>query len=371
MFRRLSSSLPKDPEFPADLEKLGLFINEKDQIRQIKNPDLEFHYFISKNDRVLEVHREAMDTCARRELEPRFKALGLNITRLPLNTPQSEPHVPILTSPNIATANRLIIYFGESMQDLGVLAYRILGQESIASGSALDFVHDIQSGKDGANTAIVIANLGQLIWYRRGQRALTLKSWNSLPRKTGVSPPMKIDPVKNHIPGNHDGKEHVESVFEAVAKLAKADVKINVIGLSEGAEYAVQYLDRNWERWEKKVQAIAVGLGFIWRVSDEAENEKFLNFWGRRARAYLIHPSPVSTPLYGREELGCNCLSAGEAKHVECIMPRAYKSMLGFFQMVEDVPGYYEAEIFVPEEGEGVEVEEWEGGRRGESPAAA
>lgn len=23
MFRRLSSSLPKDPEFPADLEKLG------------------------------------------------------------------------------------------------------------------------------------------------------------------------------------------------------------------------------------------------------------------------------------------------------------------------------------------------------------
>lgn len=27
MFRRLSSSLPKDPEFPADLEKLGYFHN--------------------------------------------------------------------------------------------------------------------------------------------------------------------------------------------------------------------------------------------------------------------------------------------------------------------------------------------------------
>ena len=167
------------------------------------------------------------------------------------------------------------------MQDLGVFAYRILGQESISSGSALDFVHDIQTSKDGSDTAVVIANPGQMIWYRRGQRALTLASWNNLPRKTGVSNAMRIDPVKNHVPGNFNAKEHTESVFEAVAKLAKEDVKIDIIGINEGAEDAVKYLEREWGRWESRVQAICVGLGYIWRVGDEIENKKFMNFWCR------------------------------------------------------------------------------------------
>ena len=167
------------------------------------------------------------------------------------------------------------------MQDLGVFAYRVIGQESISSGSALDFIHDIQNGKDGKDTAIVIANMGQLVWYRRGQRAVTMTSWNALPRKTGVSGPMKIDSVKNHVPGNHNMREHVKSVFEAVENLASKDVAIDVIGISEGAEEAVWYLEKNWSQWEKKVQAICVGLGFVWRVGDEVKNEKFMRFWGR------------------------------------------------------------------------------------------
>lgn len=55
-------------------------------------------------------------------------------------------------------------------------------------------------------------------------------------------------------------------------------------------------------------------------------------------------------------------------------MPRAYKSMLAYFQLVNDVPGYYETEM-VPE---GVDsnghVEGQEGGGEGvmpESPRAA
>lgn len=167
------------------------------------------------------------------------------------------------------------------MQDLGIFAYRIIGQESISSGSALDFVHDIQNGKDGADTAIVIANPGQLLWNRRGQRALTLSSWNGLPRKTGVSNAIRIDPVKNHIPGNYDVKEHVNCVFEAVGKLAKEDVKIDVIGLGEGAEESVKFLEEHWGLWEKKVEAICVGLGFVWQILDEVQNEKFVEFWGK------------------------------------------------------------------------------------------
>ena len=199
-----------------------------------------------------------------------------------MNAGPSDPHTPILTSSHLATAKRLIVYFGESVQDLGIFAHRIIGQESIASGSALDFVHAIQSREDSTDTAIIIANVGQLVWYRRGQRAMTIASWNALPRKTGVGNPMRIDSIKNHIPGNASTNEHIKSVFEEVlGKLARQDTVIDLIGLGDGAEEAVRYLDQNWNRWEKNVRAICVGLGFVWRVGDDLQNEKFMAFWSK------------------------------------------------------------------------------------------
>lgn len=167
------------------------------------------------------------------------------------------------------------------MQDLGVFAYRIIGQESISAGSSLDFTRDIQSSKDGGDAAIVMANLGQLLWYRRGQRAVTMASWNGLPRKTGVSGPMRIDPVKNHIPANEKVKAHVKSVFEMVGKMGRDDAVIDIIAIGDGAEEAAEYLDQNWVRWETKVRAICVGMGFVWTVGSLIKNEKFRDFWGR------------------------------------------------------------------------------------------
>lgn len=224
-------------------------------------------------------------------MNERFLAAGLKIIRLPLNAGPTDPHVPILTSSNLGTAKRVIVYFGESNQDLGVFAYRIIGQESIASGSALSLVGSIQSGEDSDDTAIIIANLGQLLWYRRGQRAMTMASWNGLPRKTGVSHAMRVDPVKNHIPGNEGTKEHVRSVFEDVlGKLTREDARINVIGIGDGAEEAVAFLDQNWGTWECRVVALCVGLGFVWRVGDEIRHENFKDFWSKVSR-YV--------PLYG------------------------------------------------------------------------
>lgn len=53
-------------------------------------------------------------------------------------------------------------------------------------------------------------------------------------------------------------------------------------------------------------------------------------------------------------------------------MPRAYKSMLKFFQMVHDIPNYYEAEMVVSQDEEDMSrVVNWEEGIRAESPSAA
>jgi hypothetical protein len=59
MFRRLPHTLPADPSFPADLEKLGFFVNDDDQIRQIKNPAQKFQYNMNLNERVNQVYKHA------------------------------------------------------------------------------------------------------------------------------------------------------------------------------------------------------------------------------------------------------------------------------------------------------------------------
>ena len=64
MFRRLPTGLPKDPAFPAGLTELGYFINDSDQIRMIEKPDEKFLYAINKNERVNEMHKEALNSKA-------------------------------------------------------------------------------------------------------------------------------------------------------------------------------------------------------------------------------------------------------------------------------------------------------------------
>ncbi|KAI4203432.1 MAG: hypothetical protein LQ346_001781 [Caloplaca aetnensis] len=252
----------------------------------------------------------------------------MNLTLLPLGTPHTEPHVPIYTSTNVPTCTRLIVYIGESWQDLGVLAYRTIGQESIASGSVVDLVRAIQADAD--SPGIIIANTGQLIWYRGGQRAVTQTTWVALPRQTAVSPQMEIDEVKNRVPGNRDAGEHVAYIFDnVIPNMARKDVKVDVIAMGDGAPEAVRYLRETWDKWDKNVQAVTLGTGFLWSE-------------GERARAYIQCAEPLDMPLVGRESFGCNCYSAGEGEILECIMPKAYKSMLKFFKLVDDVPGYRE-----------------------------
>ena len=88
MFVFPKESLPKDPVFPADMEKLGYvcysesaifrpsltksncgvlqhtryFVNEKDQIKMISNPEENFLYKINANERYNEMQKEAMNS---------------------------------------------------------------------------------------------------------------------------------------------------------------------------------------------------------------------------------------------------------------------------------------------------------------------
>lgn len=271
---------------------------------------------------------------------------------LPLGTPESEPHIPILVSPNLPISKRITVLFGERNQDLGVFAYRIIGgDEGINAGSAVDFVRAIQA--EGPERGIVIANPGQLIWCRSQGRAMGRIEWEHLPRESAVHPSLKLDEEegRNLVRGNRDESEHVEYVFENVLKNAGAEVggaKIDIIGAEWTGVAVIRYLGRHWSEWSTRVNGICLiaplhGLEDLLPTSPspsspstiqapaaEATTSSFTHFISTRCRAYVVSDKPAGTLVEGRAEYGCNVYASGEKLYVECIIVRAWRDMLGW-----------------------------------------
>lgn len=183
----------------------------------------------------------------------------------PRESHPDEAHVPTLVSPNLHNARRIIVVFGEASQDLGIWSYRTVGTEGINKGSAVDFVKAVRG--DGnwektedatgtrTDTALVLANTGQLIWHCAGSRAITSNTFLANPRPAGNWGPASTS-YRNQIPGNGTWQQHVSYVFENVLlKNLHASTRIDVIGMSEG------------------------GLGVINHMKEQC---KCLPFWSRR-----------------------------------------------------------------------------------------
>lgn len=186
--------------------------------------------------------------CIRDIILSRLHSLGLEVLRLPVGAPSKSQHVPILVSPSLETKSRVIIVFGEPSQDLGVWAYRTIGHEGINIGSAVDFATAILKGSedvDASSTGLILANPGQLVWYCGGERAVSLPTWNAIPKASAVDPPLRMS-YRNYIPGSENWREHINYVFEEVlGKMTSTDSRIDIIGLAEGGLGAIQYLSKN------------------------------------------------------------------------------------------------------------------------------
>ena len=226
--------------------------------------------------------------CIRKTVLERLLSSKLEITRLPLNTPVDKPHVPILTSTNLNYCKRCIVYVGESDKDLGILAGRLIDHENFSNGSIINLVNAIRKSDPHDEVGIVVANPGQLLWYRRGRKALTHLSWDAIPRPTAVSTTLPFT-SKNYIPMNSTAAEHVACVFEdIIAPLRERGCKVDVIAAGYTGVDVVDYLQKEWSHWEKCVDAIVVSSGRVWQT--ELFDEKFKGFWGRVSS---IAKSPV------------------------------------------------------------------------------
>jgi hypothetical protein len=210
----------------------------------------------------------------------------METVRLPLGTEETQPHVPILVSSNISEKKRIIILLYEHTQDLGVFAYRVVGgRGGINAGSAVNFVEYIKSlsGPNGKDSpGVILANLGQLRWWRRGGKAVTHTSWFSLPQKSAVSGAYRFDILKNTVPGNRNTAEHIAYIFNSVIQdLLAPDATLEVIGVSVGAVEVVDFLNKpqNWAVIEPRLTALALVATF--HRSNDISNPWFAD-WLRK-----------------------------------------------------------------------------------------
>ncbi|KAK6839668.1 hypothetical protein PG987_005534 [Apiospora arundinis] len=345
MFRRLWSGLPKDPEFPSDLKGLGYFINEEDEVRSIENSDNYFKYFLSKKP----TPQRASTICNQRRLE----ALGLEKVLLPFGTmSSSEPHVPIFMSTNLKAKSRVVLIFGETMQDLGMLAHRVIGGPGgVDKGSLVSIVRALQGQKSGpgddAAPGIILANTSQLVWSPELKRALCQIGAEGAPMPSAVHGGMLITD-ENRVADNRTAKDHVRYVFEKVVPaLTRADAALEIIGLGDGADIVEDYLDWGvtWGRLQGRIRCLAILGGY--KLIDELQCESFKTFLREKACAWIPSLDPLGTLISGPDgnshtttfsRYGCPVYSSGEPCYVECLLIKARTAVLDWLQAVALTP---------------------------------
>ncbi|KAI8963993.1 Arb2 domain-containing protein [Daldinia sp. FL1419] len=354
MFRRKWSGLPADPDFPIDLSKLGYFINEDDEVRAIDNPDNYFKFFLNRNTRWNERQRYAMNLVLQRVIWERLENLGMKKELLPLGTlDTNKPHVPIFISSDIATKSRIVVIFGETTQDLGVLAHRLVsGPGGITKGSMVSIVSALQkqcsSPSDPNPPGIILANMGELIWYPEEKRTLSRTAFAAAPMQSAVHRTNAVG-KDNMVEKNSTARMHVGYIFqEVIPHFTKDDAKIDVVVIGDSADYVEEFLDLPpiWNTWKKRISCLAIvgGLYPIW----DLKNDEFINeFLRNKARAYITSVEPAGMVISGPEgnpntttftQMGCPVFSSGEQMHIEKILITGSDLILDWLQEVAMTP---------------------------------
>ncbi|KAH9889200.1 Arb2 domain-containing protein [Xylariomycetidae sp. FL2044] len=382
MFWRKISGLPKDPEFPFDMKELGYFINEHDEIRSIEDHDKYFKFFINRNQRWNDRQRFSMNTIIRRVVVSRIEEQGLNKVKLPLGISDlSAPNLDIFVSANIEKATRVVLIFGETVQEFCILAHRCVGGKGgINKGSMVSIVSALlkqhASTTDKSPPGIILANLGELFWWPEGKRALTHSGFNSVPMKSSAHKGQLFDEEKNTIPGSRTPHEHVAYIFEKVVPhFVNTKAGLQILGVGDGGDTVEEYLDSApiWKQWEQRIKCFA-NVGGVYSV-EAIKCEGLKTFLREKARNYTNCEKPAGTVLSGPDgnpetatftHQGCPVFSSGESQHTELELIACYDLVLDWFQEVGRTDNYKNPEFEVlfhdPKLEGGVDWSDWKPG---------
>jgi hypothetical protein len=207
-------------------------VNDEGKLREVDYPNEAYNYHMSPNERAVTVKREAVDEWFRLEALKFLSVEGLETVRLPLGAQADEPHVPILVSKDLDQCQHVILFLGEAEHDMGVLASRLAGDNPYLDATAVPWVRYVNKvTAPHGRVGIIISNPAARLWHRRSQKAVSVSTWDALPRATAIDP-APLPNERNMIPRNADQWEHTECVFDQIVKrLIECNVKIDIVAV--------------------------------------------------------------------------------------------------------------------------------------------
>jgi hypothetical protein len=200
----------------------------------------------------------------------RLSALGIDKLYLPqmsYTKPDEAPHIVILAPPAdiLKIRKRIVVLVNDTLQDLGILAYRQLQRElGLNGGSVINFTKEIINrsikAEDGSdlfkdNAAIedkaqgtpglIVMNCGQLLYSHKTNETLSMRSWIAKTRKSICHDVIEVHEKENRVEGHRDPEEHIKSVFDKVIHnpdFVAADAEVYVIAIQNGADHLIGLL---------------------------------------------------------------------------------------------------------------------------------
>lgn len=134
MFARLNTNLPQEPIYPKTLTGLGYNLDSTGHFKKVSDGTY-FPYHNTSNERVNDLHREAMHHCARQVMKQ--AAAEYDVVEVYLGGEKGDEvfvvkpegkHATILTTrvEELAKRRNVVVVVGEQTQDLGVWSWRSL-----------------------------------------------------------------------------------------------------------------------------------------------------------------------------------------------------------------------------------------------------
>ena len=209
MFRAVRA--PSEPSYGASLSEFGYHMNQKGEFVNTETGDY-FDFFHTDSERVNDLRRGAFQDCLRTEIAATLKdkhcieelfLSGKDGTKCTTARP-TEPHVSILVTElsKLREKRDIIVVVGESTQDCGIWAWRLVQREGgMEEGSLVGLAEKIavRAGVDEV-PGLVVLNPGQLL-FSSASKNMTMASWLSRRRPNAISEPYMISRKHNFVQG--------------------------------------------------------------------------------------------------------------------------------------------------------------------------
>lgn len=179
-------------------------------------------------------------------------------------------HLPVISTPPDVLADKKCVYviIGDDKMDPGIWSWRDItghipsstsssedtdqsSEEGLLFGTCLQFIHDMKAAASSScseddEPGLIILNPAQLTYSWTKKRAMTLESWQRLPRRSIFHPSVFLHDRWNMIEGHRGPREHVGSTLNGLLDgRLRSDAQIYFIGVGSGAMLLLDYVEKH------------------------------------------------------------------------------------------------------------------------------